>query len=406
MYTNNAVRKAVLPAVKTGSSLYSKLRVGYFSADFKDHPIGQMIEGVLEFHNRDKFQIYAYSFGKQTNDAMRSRIMKSVDVFRDVEAQSGEDIARLARKDNIDIAIDLTGYTRNNKTEIFSNRAAPVQINFLGYPGSMGAEFMDYIIADRILIPKELEGMYSEKIIFMPYTYQPTNHHLMSTDQNISRKVLGLPENKFVFCGINQSYKIKPVEFDIWMRLLENVNSSVLWLKEQNFGMVNNLRQEAELRGVDPCRLIFTRHVDEKIYVAQFKSADLYLDTFNYNAGTTASDVLMAGLPIVTKMGKSYASRMAASLLNAAEMPDLITNTAEQYENLALELAENPFKLNKVRVCLQNKIKTAPIFDTKMYTRSLEAAYQKAYNVNCSGNAVQNIHVKANEVPEQAGVRL
>lgn len=164
MYTNNAVRKAVLPVLKTESSLYSKLRVGYFSADFKDHPIGQMIDGVLEFHNRDKFQIYACSFGKQTNDSMRSRIIKSVDVFRDVEAQSGEDIARLARKDNIDIAIDLTGYTRNNRTEIFSNRAAPVQINFLGYPGSMGAEFMYYIIADRTLISEELEGMYSEKI--------------------------------------------------------------------------------------------------------------------------------------------------------------------------------------------------------------------------------------------------
>ncbi|MDB2467055.1 tetratricopeptide repeat protein, partial [Planktomarina temperata] len=381
-----------------------RLRIGYFSPDFNDHPIAQMIEGVFRHHDRSKFEILAYSFSPKKDSKMHQKIKSAVDIFRDVKSLNAKDIARLARTDRLDIAIDLAGYTKNSKTEIFSERAAPIQINYLGYPGTMGADFIDYIIADKTLIPYAMRSHYSEKIISMPNTYQPTNDTLVISKDIPSKNDLGLPENAFVFCAINQSFKITPTEFDIWMRLLNKVECSVLWLKAGNDLILSKLRMEARKRGINPSRLIFANKIAHEQYLAQFKQADLYLDTFNYNAGTTASDVLMAGLPIVTKMGESYASRMAASLLKACDMNDLITETPKEYEELALELATNPIKLQKLRERLQENTKITSIFDTALYTGNLEEAYQQAYNLYYSGDSVQNIEVKAKEFSENLDV--
>ena len=370
-----------------------KLRVGYFSPDFNNHPVAQMVEGVLRHHDRNKFEIFAYSFVNKADHQMRAKIVNAVDHFRDVQLVGISELTSLARNDQIDIAIDLAGYTKNNRAEIFKHRVAPIQINYLGYPGTMGANYIDYIIADKILISKDMEKFYSENIIFMPDTYQPINDKLVISDVIPSRRELGLPDNSFVFCAINQGYKIKPLEFSIWMRLLKKVEGSVLWLKSQNESMELNLKNEAVKRGVDPTRLVFTRRVSDEQYLAQFKQADLYLDTFNYNAGTTASDVLMAGLPMVTKMGKSYSSRMASSLLNSCNMNDLIAKTAQDYENLSLELANKPDKLENVRKRLQRNIKLSLIFHTELYTRNLEAAYRQAYNVYYSGENPRNIEI-------------
>ena len=234
-----------------------RLRIGYFSPDFKDHPIAQMIEGVFRHHDRSKFEILAYSFSPKNDSKMHQKIKSAVDIFRDVKSLNAKEVARLARTDRLDIAIDLAGYTKNSKTEIFSERAAPIQINYLGYPGTMGADFIDYIIADKTLIPYAMRSHYSEKIISMPNTYQPTNDTLVISKDIPSKNDLGLPENAFVFCAINQSFKIKPTEFDIWMRLLNKVECSVLWLKSGNDLILSKLRMEARKRGINPSRLIF-----------------------------------------------------------------------------------------------------------------------------------------------------
>ena len=373
-----------------------KIRVGYFSPDFRDHPVAQMVEGVLRHHDRNTFETFAYSFINNPHNGMQNKIKNAVDCFRDVELSGTGELVALARNDQIDIAIDLTGYTKHNRAEIFNQRVAPIQISYLGYPGTMGAKFIDYIIADKVLIPKKMEEFYTENIIFMPDTYQPINDNLVISDVVPSKEELGLPHSAFVFCAINQGYKIKPEEFSIWMRLLKKVEGSVLWLKNQNEVMELNLRTEAAKRDVNPSRLVFAKRIPHEQYLAQFKQADLYLDTFNYNAGTTASDILMAGLPIVTKIGNSYASRMAASLLNNCKMDDLITNSAEDYESLCLELATKPDMLGNIKKRLQKNIKNSLIFDTALYTRNLEAAYKKAYNFYYSKKNSQNIEIHEN----------
>ena len=389
------------PKKKTEAHVFAKpgskpnrLRVGYFSPDFRDHPVAQMIEGPLRYHNHNNFEIFAYSFCKKVDEEFFKKVKKAAHNFRDVESKSIAETTLLARKDQLHIAVDLTGYTQKGRSEIFHHRVAPVQINYLGYPGTMATDCIDYVIADKTLIPVEKEGFYKEKIIFMPDCYQPTNDNLTVSNSGLTKEDLGLPPDAFVFCAINQGYKIKAQEFDIWMRLLRHVNGSVLWLKNQNKWMVSNLRAEAKIRGIDPKRLIFTKHVPHDKYIAQFTQADLYLDTFIYNAGTTASDVLMAGLPLVTKIGDGYSSRMAASLLNACNMNELVTETPKDYESLALELAMNPKKLNKVKERMHKNIKCSSIFDTKLYTTYLEAGYEQAYDIFYSGKNPKNIDLK------------
>jgi predicted O-linked N-acetylglucosamine transferase (SPINDLY family) len=286
------------------------------------------------------------------------------------------EIAELARNLKIDIAVDLGGFTSNSRTGIFSYRAAPIQLSYIGYLGTMGAEYYDYLLADKTIVSTESQKFYSEKIAYLP-SYQVNDRKRIISDRQFTRVELGLPENGFIFCCFNNNYKILPAMFDSWMRILNAVEGSVLFLYAENEWSKANLIQEASLRGIDSARLIFGAHIPTEEYLARYRVCDLFLDTFPYNAGTTASDALWVGLPVLTLMGQSFASRMAASLLNAIGLPELITNTQAEYETLAIELAMNHQKLRDIKLKLANNRLTTPLFDTPLFTKNLEAAYIK-----------------------------
>ena len=317
-YVSETFKIEPIPLDRAPKPRSDKIRVGYFSADFHDHPVSHQIAQVLALHDRSKIEVYAYSFA-QADDDMRKRIIGAVDHFKDVTDISDKDVALLAREDKIDIAIDLMGYTGGSRTNIFAYRAAPIQIYLFG--GTTGADFIDYVIADHTVIPDRLRQYYQEKIIFLPYSFMPTDNTKKISDAIMTRQDMGLPEDGFVFCCFNASYKISPREFDIWMRLLTKVEGSVLWLRQTNQWAKKNLQKEAEQRGVDPSRLIFTERLPTDEHLARHKLADLFLDTFNFTAHSTASDALWAGLPIITKKGEQFVSRCAASMLNAVGLP-------------------------------------------------------------------------------------
>jgi predicted O-linked N-acetylglucosamine transferase (SPINDLY family) len=288
------------------------------------------------------------------------------------------DIAKLSRELCVDIAVDLGGYTGSCRTGIFAYRAAPIQLSYIGYLGTMGADYIDYIIADKTIIPESLHKSYSEKIAYLP-SYQVNDRKRIISEKQFTRAELDLPEAGFVFCCFNNNYKILPETFDGWIRILKAVEGSVLFLYAENEWSKANLIKEAKLRDIDGARLVFGRHIPPEEYLARYRACDLFLDTFPYNAGTTASDALWAGLPTLTMMGKSFASRMAASLLNAIGLPELITNTQEEYEALAIELAMNPNKLTDIKNKLASNRLTTPLFDTPLFTKNLEVAYSKMY---------------------------
>jgi len=324
---------------------------------------------------------------------MRQRLKKSFDSFTDVQSMSDRDIALQARQDKIDIAIDLNGYTQNARTGIFAYRAAPIQINYLGYPGSMGTDFIDYIVADQHLIPLESQKYFSEKQIYLPDVYVPTDDSRALSQKPMNRSDMGLPGDAFVFCCFNNNYKISPNEFDIWMRLLTKVENSVLWLRQSNQFSHINMRNEAQTRNVDPSRLVFADKIPMDEHLARQKFADLFVDTFAFNAHTTAVEALWAGLPVVTKVGLGFASRVAGSLLNAVGLPELITQTEKDYEELILELATNPTKLSKIKEKLATNRLTQPLFNTELYTHYLENGYQQAYQNYFNGHLPQTIIV-------------
>jgi protein O-GlcNAc transferase len=382
-----------LPPAAKPSQKPQRLRIGYFSADFHEHPVTYLMAKVLEVHDRTCFEVYGYSIGPVRDDDMRQRLIKAVDVFIDVHDMNDQDIALLARQDKIDIAVDLTGYTKNYRAGIFAYRAAPVQINYLGYPGTMGADFIDYIIADQTLIPIDSQKFYSEKPIYLPHHYQAQDNTLPISDDTPSRLDLGLPEDGFVFCCFNNNYKISPSEFDIWMRLLGHVDGSVLWLLESNKWVKVNLLKEAQLRGISADRLVFAQKVSHEKYLAQFRRADLYLDTFNYNAGATASNALWAGLPVLTKLGEGYTARMAGSLLPSIGLPELATHSEEDYESLAMALATDSERLAKIRQTLADNRLSTPLFDTELFTKHLEDGYQQVYQRYYDGKLPEAIIV-------------
>jgi len=375
----------------------TRLRIGYFSADFHGHAVMYQLIRTLELHDKTRFEVYAYSFGPPADDAIRARVKAAVDVFRDVRAMAGRDIAALARQDGIDVAIDLMGYTRNARPEIFVHRAAPNQISYLGYPGTLGAPFMDYLIADHVLIPRELRQYYDENIIYLPRGHMATDNTKQMAEKPISRAQMGLPEQAFVFCCFNSSYKISPAEFDVWMRLLTRVDNSVLWLVPANPWAQRNLKAEALKRGADPERIIFAERVPMADHLARHRLADLFLDSFNYTGHSTSADALWAGLPLVAKQGQGFAARVAASLLNAIGLPELVAKSTEDYERLALELAENPQKLAALKATLQKLKERAPLFDSESFTRHIENAYRQAYEHYRAGRGPQIIEVAADE---------
>ena len=372
-----------IPLDRAPKSRSNKIRVGYFSADFRDHAVSHQISKVLALHDRSKIEVYAYSFG-QADDDMRKRIISAVDHFKDVTDMSDKDVALLAREDKIDIAIDLMGYTKGSRPQIFAHRAAPIQIHLFG--GTTGAQFIDYVIADHIVIPDRLRQYYQEKIIYLPHSYMPTDNTLEISDTIMTREDMGLPEDGFVFCCFNNNFKITPREFDIWMRLLHKVEGSVLWLKEANQWAKSNLQKEATKRGIDPSRLIFTTRLSTEDHLARHRLADLFLDTFNFNAHSTASDALWAGLPIITKKGEQFVARCAASFLNTIGLPEMITTTEKDYEELAFKLATDKSLLSSIRERLAKNRLSTPLFNTEKYTKDLEAALDKVYSINNGQN--------------------
>jgi len=373
-----------------------KIRIGYFSADFREHPVSHLIAELFERHDRARFRVTAFSFGPDTNDAMRARLAAAFDGFIDVRDRADTDVALLARELGIDIAVDLNGFTEDSRTGIFALRAAPIQVNYLGYPGTMGAEYIDYLIADATLLSKEDERHYAEKIAYLPDSFQVNDTRRPVSDKALTREEAGLPRTGFVFCCFNKHYKITPDTFDRWMRIVSRVPGSVLWLSEDNEWSEGNLRKAAALRGVGADRLIFARRIPAMAeHLARYRLADLFLDTLPYNAHTTASDALWTGLPVLTCLGETYAGRVAASLLNGIRLPELVTRTPEQYESLATALATNPGRLLEIKQKLLENRRTAPLFDIQLFTRHLEAAYTTMYGRYHADLPPEHIHVQA-----------
>jgi len=384
-YAANKYPSAGEPPKPAGLHPARSLRIGYFSADMQEHAVGYLVAGLFEQHDRSGFEIHCFSFGPPGTDAMRQRLRAGVDHFHDVHDRADAGICDLARRLQIDIAIDLTGYTRNERTGIFASHVAPVQVNWLGFPGTMGAPYIDYVIADPVIIPPEHVQHYSESVVHLPQTYQSTDNRREISVRPFSRADCNLPETGFVFCCFNNNYKIAPDIFDIWMRLLLAVPGSVLWLLETGDGVAGRLRTEAQARGVAPERLIFAHRLPSPEHLARHRLADLFLDTFHYNAHTTASDALWAGLPVLTRLGNTFASRVAASLLRAAGLPELITETTEDYEALALALARDPDRLQSIRQKLAAQRDTCALFDTPRFTRAIEAAYHAMWDRHMQG---------------------
>ncbi len=355
----------------------ARIRIGYFSANFHNHAVMYLMAKLFERHDRSRFEIHAYSYGPDTNDEMRQRTRKGVEFFHDVRASGSQEIAERARGDGIDIAIDLMGHTENARPEIFVYRAAPIQINYLGYPGTMGAAFMDYIIADRTLVPDE--SHFSEKIIYLPHSYMPSDDEREISSRAMTRSEMGLPEHGVVFCCFNNIYKIGAKEFAIWLGLLDSVPGSVLWLQGANEWAMRNLRKEAEKRKLDPNRIVFTERLSMPEHLARHRLADLFLDTFCYNAHSTASDALWVVLPVITLAGQGFPARVAASLLTAIGLPELVAQSAEEYEQLALELARDSQKLAALKAKLARLRSSAPLFDGERFARDIEAGYAQAY---------------------------
>ena len=372
----------------------SKIKIGYFSADLNAHAVSQLIHKMFRIHDKKKFQIYCYAFGLKEKDEVHKNIEKNVDFYRDIRDIADHEAALVAREDEIDIAIDLQGYTGKQRSGIFANRAAPIQINYLGYPGTMGAKFIDYIIADENLIPKKNQKFYSEKIIYMPDSYQVQDDELKAAEITPSKTKLGLPEDCFIFCAINNNYKILPEVFNSWMKILEKVEQSVLWLLDTNEVAKNNLLRETELRKISSDRIVFAKKTSYDIYLSQFQHADLFLDTFVYNAGATASNALWMGVPVLTKIGQSYSSRMASSLLHSIGLPELITNSPEAYEKLAVELATNTNKLSTIKLKLKENRLQKALFNTEIFTRNFEEGLQKVYKNYLEKNEPKNIFIK------------
>jgi len=371
-----------------------KIRVGYFSPDFREHPVSHLTAELFEFHNRDHFEIFGFSFGVNTQDPMRQRMEKAFDSFFDVRQLNDLEVALLASQLEIDIAIDLAGHTKDARPQIFAYRAAPIQMNFLGYPGTYGHPCMDYILGDEVSITRENRKFFAEKIIFLPDTFQVNPSHRTISAEKPPRSMMSLPDHSVVFCCFNSTWKITPYVFDCWVRILKAVENSVLWLSETNVTAKKNLHKNFEVNGIKSERLIFAERVDCLAdHLARLRNADLFLDTFPYGAHSTASDVLWSGLPLITRAGVSFASRVATSLLNTIGLPQLSVSSADEYESLAIDLGRKPEELRWLRSELMRLRLSTPLFDTKLFCRHLETAYQLAHSRFSEGMIPDDIYI-------------
>lgn len=375
---------------------HSRIRVGYLSPDFREHPVGQLMIGIIEGHDRRGFETYAFSLGVDDGSSLRSRYQMAFEHFYDVRSQTAEQIARLVRECEIDVLVDLAGYTSDSRTGVLLHRPAPVQVNYLGYPGTMGLPCMDYIIADRYTIPEQDKQYFSEQVVTLPYTYLPTDAGLYASPTTPPRSEYGLPESAMVFCAFNHDFKINPRLFDMWMRILQRVQDSVLWLMARNESIKNNLRREAAIRGIDPARLIFASRVPEKAdHLARYRLADLFLDATPYNAHTTCADALQGGLPVITYRGNAFPGRVASGLLAAAGLPELAVDSFEAYENLAVDLAHDAVRRHALRQYLLDNRSSLPLFDTLRFCRDLESAYTTMWQCQQQGQPAASFIVES-----------
>ena len=358
-----------------------KINIGYFSADFRNHPVGHLLSRTIELHDKSKFNVHGFYFGNnhKKNDHYYLRLRNAFHKYHEVANRSDEDIINLARELKIDIAIDLMVHTGGfeNRLKIFLEKCAPIQINFLGYPGTSGTDKIDYIIADKTLIEEKDKKHYSEKIIFLPNSYQPCEKDRFVSNKKITKEEFNLPDNKFVFCCFNSNQKILKSTFNLWVEILKRSSNSVLWLISNNKNFKNNFIDEVKKKNVNPERIIFADPIPVEEHLIRIKFADLFLDTFPYNAHTTCSDSIWAGVPVLTKKGKSFHSRVAASILNVTGLKELIVNSDMEYIDKAVKIAKDKKYLKNLKYNLKKSKDTNPLFDSKNYTKKIEQAYQK-----------------------------
>ena len=367
---------------------HDRIRLAYVSPDLREHPVGHLMAGIFERHDRRRFETYGLSIGVDDGSRLRERMTQAFDHFVDARHMTAAEIAQWLRAQEIDVLVDLAGYTADSRADIFTARPAPVQVNFLGYPGTMGLSCMDYILADRHVIPPEHWGFYDEQVVYLPDAYLPPASNLQIAETTPSRAACGLPETGLVFCSFNHDYKILPAVFAVWMRLLLQVPGSVLWLMSRSERSQRNLRASAQAAGIDPDRLVFAQRVPRvEDHLARYRLADLFLDTHPYNAHSTAADALLAGLPVLTCSGQSFPSRVAGSLLHAAGLPELVTHSAQDYEALALALARDPARLAGLRQRLLARQHGSALFDVDAFTRHVEAAYVAMWRQTQLGGA-------------------
>jgi predicted O-linked N-acetylglucosamine transferase (SPINDLY family) len=364
------------------------------SGEFRDQATAHLTAEMYECHDRQAFEIHAYATGSNDQSAMRARLEKAFDRFVDVSMQTDSQLAQAIRGAEIDVLVNLNGYFGAERSGTFAMRPAPVQVNYLGYPGTMAAPYMDYIVADKNIIPEDQRDCYAEKVVYLPHTYQPNDRKREIASRALTRSECNLPQNGFVFCCFNNNFKITPQLFDIWMRLLGRIEGSVLWLFEGNAAVKHNLAREAERRGVAASRVIFARYMKRDEHLARTRLADLFLDTLPHNAHTTASDALWCEVPVLTCVGTTFAGRVATSLLRAVGLDELVTHTLADYEALALHLALHRDELAGLKARLARNRDTAPLFDTPGYTRSLEAAYRTMWQRQQSGQSPRSFAVE------------
>jgi protein O-GlcNAc transferase len=373
-----------------------KITVGYLSADFHEHATMRLISQVFSLHDRAKFRIFGYSYGPDDGSSTRKRVARSLDRFIDIRSASHEEAAGRIRKDGVGILVDLKGYTTHARPKILALRPAPVQVSYLGYPGTTGSRALDYAIVDHYVVPPGQRPCFSEQLVYLPNSYQANNSSRKTFSPRPSRRDCGLSETGFVFCCFNASYKITPKVFDIWMRLLRAVEGSTLWLLDSNALATANLKREAKARGISVRRLLFAPESPNSYHLARLALADLYLDTFPYNSHTLASDALWAGCPIVSCSGETFASRVAGSLLHAVGQPELVCRSLEEYELLALELARNLPRLRAIRRRIQSARRSSPLFDSRSFTRNLETAFEAMWDTFQRGKRPRSFEVTGN----------
>jgi protein O-GlcNAc transferase len=385
--------KTLFPFDGIRSDKQKKIVIGYLSNEFLDHATAHLMLSLFRLHNRDNFDIYCYSYGKDDGSSYRARIQHDCDRFVDIASLNYDTAARCIYDDHVDILVDLKGYTTGNRLAICALHPAPVQVSYLGFPGSTGADFLDYIITDKIVTPEDHAPYYTEHFVYMPHCYQVNDHNQSISNKYWKREDFRLPESCFVFCSFNQPYKINPLIFDGWMRILQQIPESVLWLLLMNRTAEENLRKEAEARGIKAERLIFADRLPKDEHLARLRFADLALDTQIVNGHTTTSDALWAGVPVITLQGCHFASRVSSSILSAIGFTELITHSLEEYEALAVKLARNPVELQEIRQRIANNRLVAPLFDTPRFVRNLETAYKEMWKIFLAGEAPKQIEV-------------